>query len=131
MHHTDEEHIAQQTVMRVLRYFQSGGGLNNPAALPGFVWSICRNVCLEKERLRGKSLELENILDQLPQRDRNLLQALFGGEETCEDTDGMCRRFGVTPGYRDALKKMAIGAARRLADKEKRPEKPPGGPPYQ
>jgi len=133
----DAEDAAQETLMRVLRYFQSGGSLDNPAALPGFVWSTCRNICLEfnqKERTRGKSPELDpvdpspspewhiineeqkrrlmEVLDQLPGRDRNLLLAALAGE----DRDDMCGRFGVKPNYLRVLLHRAIAAARRLAD---------------
>ena len=41
------EDVYQQTVRRVLRYFRDGRPLNDPAALPSFVRSLCRNVIRE------------------------------------------------------------------------------------
>ena len=48
------EDVCRQTVLRVLQYFRDGGPLNDPASLPSFVRSLCRNVIRETaEGLRG------------------------------------------------------------------------------
>src|ERR1700734_1875292 len=41
------EDACQETFLRVLAYFRAGKVLNNPAALPGFIHSVCHNVALE------------------------------------------------------------------------------------
>src|SRR5215470_6769724 len=46
------EDACQETLLRVLRYFRSGKGLDNPDRLPAFVHSVCHNVTLEMIRPR-------------------------------------------------------------------------------
>jgi RNA polymerase sigma factor (sigma-70 family) len=115
------EDVAQETLMRVLRYFQSGKGLDDPKCLPGFVWGTCKRVILEihnKEPHRptpgnwdvpdgGRGPEeqavteerkriVRKILSRLRPRYRDLLvQAWIEEKEPAE----LCARFGVDPDY--------------------------------
>jgi RNA polymerase sigma factor (sigma-70 family) len=117
------EDAAQETVLRVLRYFRSGQELKFPERLPAFVQSICHNVTLEMLRAKGRyrqvaenspdpvdsraNLELQivtaerkrmvwEVLAQLPDKDRELLRLAM-----LEDADKVevCRRLGVKQQY--------------------------------
>jgi RNA polymerase sigma-70 factor, ECF subfamily len=117
------EDAVQETLLRVLRYFRSGKSLELPARLPAFIQSICHNVTLEMLRAKSRyrqvpenkrdpvdprgNLELQirtderkrmvrEILDKLPDKDRELLQLAI-----LEDVDKreLCQRFGVNREY--------------------------------
>src|ERR1700722_11885500 len=95
------EDACQETFLRVLAYFHAGKVLNNPAALPGFVHSVCYNVALEFLRAHTRQSQLPEdaedpkdsalspegrmvteelnrivarILGELPETDRRLLR---------------------------------------------------------
>jgi len=116
------EDALQETLMRVLRYFRSGKGLDTPERLPAFVLSFCRNITREmlKDLSRSRQvnelnadpvdsrvdLEFEvvsmeqremvhTILSGLGEKDGKLLRALLEGAEKEE----LCERLGVTSNY--------------------------------
>ena len=114
---------SQETFLRVLSYFRSGKTLENPASLPGFVRSVCRNIALEFLRAharhdqmpetvdeptdRSPSAEgqmiseertsiVRRILGELPERDRELLRRVLLEEE---DKDLVCRELQIDRNY--------------------------------
>lgn len=118
------EDVRQETIARVFAALGSPGGILQPERLGRFVNSICNNVLLERYRAmsRDSSLEgepehdfpnpvvdvlgalgpkqmegkLREILEELPERDRRLLRAVFLEER---DKDEACREFGVDRDY--------------------------------
>ena len=118
------EDVRQETFMRVLTLLRGKGGLRQPDRLGPFVNSVCNHVLFEHYRsqkrteatiddeveatiagrepsalslLEAKDTErvVRQILNQLPERDRRLLQLLL--EE--RDKDEVCAEFGITREY--------------------------------
>ena len=119
------EDIRQETLMRVLRALRSPDGLRDPGALGAFVNSFCDYVIRETgrslkrdrvapaaepdavpdlstqgndARLMTEELKVavRRVIDNLPERDRELLRAMFLEEL---DRDCICVRMGVTRDY--------------------------------
>jgi RNA polymerase sigma-70 factor (ECF subfamily) len=113
----------QETFLRVLRYFQSGRTLDNPASLPGFIHTVCHNVALEFLRAHTRQSQIpENapeaedtgltpegrmvteerrelvgrVLSEMPEKDRQLLRRVLLEEE---DREQICREFQVDRDY--------------------------------
>jgi RNA polymerase sigma-70 factor (ECF subfamily) len=113
----------QETFLRVFNYFRSGKTLDNPASLPGFIHRVCHNIGLEFLRSYTRHPQLsddapepidtapnpegrvvteerkrivQRILQDLPERDRELLRRVFLEEE---DKDAVCAELGVDRGY--------------------------------
>lgn len=117
------EDVRQETLTRVLRLLTEQC-IRQPERLGAFVNSVCNNVLREHHRSRAREIpadaELVNdildpsmsvleavaqrqlqqrvrqILDELPEKDRCLLKALFLEERS---KDELCRDFGVTRDY--------------------------------
>ena len=116
------EDLRQETYIRVLVTLRKDG-VRQPERFGAFVNSICKNVLHENIRESYKSQPLETghleppdkiidlerslissqtkeqvrtILDEMGQRDRDLLRAIFLEEG---DKDEVCRRFGVDRDY--------------------------------
>jgi RNA polymerase sigma-70 factor (ECF subfamily) len=119
------EDVKQETFVRVLALVRSEGGLRQPDRLGALVNSVCNNVLLEhyRSKNRGETVieeEQENtfvnrdpsalslleskdtkrvvrqILDELTDRDRRLLQSVLLEER---DKDEVCAEFGITREY--------------------------------
>jgi RNA polymerase sigma-70 factor (ECF subfamily) len=118
------EDVCQETFARVFATLRRDGGLRQPERLGAFVNSTCNNILFEQYRAMGRndSLDDENspepvdkgrtaleivasrqeadkvreILRDLPQRDRDLLKAVFLDEH---DRDEVCAKFGVDREY--------------------------------
>jgi RNA polymerase sigma-70 factor, ECF subfamily len=118
------EDVRQETFARVLRVLRKDGSLRQPERLGAFVNTVCNNVLLEHYRASSRSqsideegqpelpatgpdvldtvaakqtrLKVHEILMELPQRDRDLLHAVFIEER---DRDDVCRDFGVDREY--------------------------------
>lgn len=119
------EDVRQETFVRVIGLLRAEGGLRQADRLGAFVNSICNNVLLEHYRSKGmkeSSLDDEpegvfvnrgpnalsiletketarvvrQILNQLTERDRNLLESVLLDER---DKDVICAEFGVTREY--------------------------------
>lgn len=119
------EDVRQETFVRVIRLLRTEGGVKQADRLGACVNSICNNVLLEHYRAkktkessledepetlfihRGPSalgiletkdttMVVRQILNQLAERDRNLLQAVLLDER---DKDVVCSEFGVTRQY--------------------------------
>jgi RNA polymerase sigma-70 factor (ECF subfamily) len=117
------EDVRQETLTRVLR-FLAEQRVHQPQRLGAFVNSVCNNVIHEHHRLQSREFsadagvvdaipdptisapeaiarrqmqqEIRHILDELPEKDRCLLKALFLEERS---RDEVCRDFGVTRDY--------------------------------
>jgi RNA polymerase sigma-70 factor, ECF subfamily len=119
------EDVRQETFIRVLTLLRSKKGLRQPDRLGPFVNSVCNHVLFEHYRskrrmeatidheveatiagrepsalslLEAKDTEREvrQILNQLPERDRRLLQSVLLEER---NKDEVCAEFGITRGY--------------------------------
>lgn len=117
------EDVRQETLTRVLRLLTEQC-IRHPERLGAFVNSVCNNVLHEYFRLRTRELpadvevvnaildpsmsvpeaiarrqlqqRVRQTLDELPEKDRCLLKALFLEERS---KDEVCRDFGVTREY--------------------------------
>lgn len=118
------EDVRQETFARVLNSLRKEGSLRQPESLGAFVNTVCNNVLLEHYRSnsRNESLDDESrpelpdtgldalgvvaaqqlkakvreILLDMPERDRELLKAVFLDEL---DREEICREFGVDREY--------------------------------
>lgn len=118
------EDVCQETFARFFAVLHRDGGLRQPERVGAFVNSVCNNVLLEHYRLAARSDSLDEegrpelptrdadaleivgarqirekvqqILLDLPLRDRSLLKAVFLDER---DRDEVCREFGVDRDY--------------------------------
>ncbi len=115
--------IRQETFMRVFKSLRTEGGIRNPTGLGAFVNSVCNNVLQEFYRSAGRAVpsdegtvdlpdqtidldgmlatkqirqRVREVLDQLPERDRRLLRAVFLEEK---EKDEVCTEFGVDRDY--------------------------------
>src|SRR5271163_3985814 len=119
------EDVRQETFMRVLALLRGEGGLRQPDRLGSFVNSVCKHVLQEHYRskkrieatiddeteatvaghepsalrqLEAKDTErvVRKILNELPERDRRLLQSVLLEER---DKDEVCAEFGISREY--------------------------------
>jgi RNA polymerase sigma-70 factor (ECF subfamily) len=119
------EDVRQETFMRVLTLLRGKSGLREPDRFGPFVNSVCNHVLLEHYRsqkrteatiddeveatiagrepnalslLEAKDAErvVRQILNQLPERDRRLLQSVLLEER---NKDEVCAEFGITREY--------------------------------
>jgi RNA polymerase sigma-70 factor, ECF subfamily len=118
------EDVCQETFARVYGVLRRDGGLHHPERLGAFVNTVCNHVLFEQYRATGRTDSLDDegrpepaatgvdalgtvaarqikdkvrqILLQLPERDRALLNAVFLEER---DRDEVCRQFGVEREY--------------------------------
>ncbi len=117
------EDVRQETFARVLRVL-AAKGIRQPERLGAFVNSVCANVLREHRRAAWREIpaddgfvaaipdpavsasdgllrrqmqrEVRQILDELPEKDRRLMKALFLEER---DKDEVCLDFGVNREY--------------------------------
>ncbi|HTE53958.1 MAG TPA: sigma-70 family RNA polymerase sigma factor [Kofleriaceae bacterium] len=114
------EDVRQETFLRVFRIIRSGSGLRHPERLGALVNAVCKNVMLETYRSRRyeelpeelgpddsrdvldgliseeQRREVQRVLDDLPERDRQLLRAVFLDEA---NRDAVCAQFEVDRDY--------------------------------
>ena len=125
------EDVSQETFYRVWGAIRSGS-VNNPQGFGSYVHSVCKNVLSESRRdnyrnqhdslefndVPDEKLGLEElmqlkenrelvraVLDELPERDRHLLQARFFEDR---DNEEVCGDFGVDRDYLRVLFHRAI-----------------------
>jgi len=125
------EDVRQETFFRVWVAIRSGS-VNNPQGFGSYVHSVCKNVLSESRRdnyrnqhdslefndvpdeklgleelmqLREHRALVRAILDELPERDRHLLQARFFEDR---DNEEVCGDFGVDRDYLRVLFHRAI-----------------------
>jgi RNA polymerase sigma-70 factor (ECF subfamily) len=123
--HSEVEDARQETFARVFAALRKQDGIREPERLGAFVNSVCNNVLLEYYRSasqaptsddeeaganipdpaisvidvianRQTQEKVRQILDQLPEKDRRLIKAVFLEER---DKDEVCRDFGVDREY--------------------------------
>jgi RNA polymerase sigma-70 factor, ECF subfamily len=133
------EDIRQETLLRVLQIVRKKG-VEHPERFGAFVCAVCNNVLLElirKEMRHQKSgakfeppdgtvdldaplvtqqtrRHVENVLNELPAKDREILSMLF--LQDCDKGD-VCRRFGVTEDYLRVLLYRAKSRFRKMYSK--------------
>jgi RNA polymerase sigma-70 factor, ECF subfamily len=142
------EDVRQETFARVFAALRTPDGIRQPERLGAFVNSICNNVLLEHYRASSRDSSIEDepeqdfpdpvidvlgavaarqmeekvrqILEELPDRDRRLIRAVFLEER---DKDEVCREFGVDRDYLRVLLHRAKQSFKSLYLKniEKRP----------
>lgn len=143
MLHSDKvEDLQQETFIRVIAAVRREGGVHQPERFGAFVNSICNNVLMEYYRSFGKNQQLDGthqeipdevldlegmlvskqaservreILAGMPQRDRDLLRAIFLEEK---DKDAVCREIGVDRDYLRVLVHRAKDKFRALYEKD-------------
>ena len=131
------EDVAQETLRRVIEALRAGR-VDNPAALPGFVFQTARHICLQHHRSHGReqralarlsdpyqregSEPLAELIGEerialvraavgrLAEADRQLLHWLYFEQE---DPAEVARRLGVSAGALRVRRHRAIG---RLAE---------------
>ncbi|MFZ0772986.1 MAG: sigma-70 family RNA polymerase sigma factor [Candidatus Sulfotelmatobacter sp.] len=151
--HSEVEDARQETFARVITALRKENGIREPERLGAFVNSVCNNVLLEYYRrsasqeapgdgeeaegnipdpaisavegIANRELQesVRETLEELPQKDRRLLKAVFLEER---DKDEVCRDSGVDREYLRVLlhrakksfkslylKKMAKGATKK------------------
>jgi RNA polymerase sigma-70 factor, ECF subfamily len=123
--HSEVEDARQETFARVFAALRKQDGIREPESLGAFVNSVCNNVLLEYYRStsqeptsddeeaeanipdpaisvidvianRQTQQKVRQILDQLPEKDRRLIKAVFLEER---DKDEVCRELGVDREY--------------------------------
>ena len=123
--HSEVEDARQETFARVFAALRKQEGIREPERLGAFVNSVCNNVLLEYYRStsqeptsddeeaqanipdpaisvidvianRQTQEKVRQILDQLPEKDRRLIKAVFLEER---DKDEVCRELGVDREY--------------------------------
>jgi RNA polymerase sigma-70 factor, ECF subfamily len=136
------EDLRQETFIRVIAAVRREGGVRQPERFGAFVNSICNNVLLEHYRSSAKNqpldevhfeipdkvLDLEGmlvtkesservrqVLNDMPQKDRDLLRALFFLDM---EKDDICREFGVDRNYLRVLVHRAKDKFRVLYEKD-------------
>jgi RNA polymerase sigma-70 factor, ECF subfamily len=132
------DELSQETFTRVLSALRKEGGIRQPERLGPFVNSICNNVLMEFYRARSRTQPLEDahlqktdkvldlegllvtrqtrqhvrrVLADLPDKDRELLRAIFFEEK---DKDEVCRHFRVDRDYLRVLLHRAKDKFRTL-----------------
>jgi RNA polymerase sigma-70 factor, ECF subfamily len=120
------EDVRQETFARVFAALRREGKIRQPDRLGAYVNSLCNNVLLEYYRASHRDTPLEDeedqdfpasdkasdifgtvaarqmgekvreILEEMPERDRRVLSAIFIEEK---DKDEICRDFGVDRDY--------------------------------
>jgi len=116
------EDIRQETLLRVLKIIRNKGGVEHPERFGAFVNAVCNNVSMELVRaeMRHERMEseadpvddsvnldaplinqqrqrqVEKVLDELPEKDRELLRMFFLDER---DKSEICKRFDVSEDY--------------------------------
>jgi RNA polymerase sigma-70 factor, ECF subfamily len=116
--------VRQETFLRVFRILRSASGVQHPERLGALVNSVCNNVLLETSRSRRyeelpeeiapgetsgdapsavngliseeQRQEVQKVLEQLPERDRSLLRAVYIDETS---RDAICAQFQVDRDY--------------------------------
>ena len=135
----EADDIRQETFLRVLQTLRQKGGLERPESLGAFVNSVCNLIVLESYRSRARNPGVDitenepldqaidmdgaliaeerkkmvrEILDEMPEADRKLLQMLFFQEKSREE---ICALMNVDRGYLRVLLHRALGRFRLAA----------------
>ena len=136
------EDLKQETFIRVIAAVRKEGVVRQPERFGAFVNSICNNVLLEYYRSVGKSQQMEEgheeipdkvidlegmmvsresservrqVLAGLPAKDRDLLRAVFLDEK---DKDEVCQEIGVDRDYLRVLVHRAKDKFKAIYEKD-------------
>jgi RNA polymerase sigma-70 factor (ECF subfamily) len=136
------EDLCQETFIRVIAAVRREGGVRQPERFGAFVNSICNNVLLEYYRNSGKNQQMDDthleipdklldldgmlvtkeaservrqILKGMPERERDLLRAIFFEEK---DKDVVCKEFKVDRAYLRVLLYRAKDKFKSLYQKD-------------
>ena len=136
------EDLRQETFIRVIAALRREGGVREPERFGAFVNSICNNVLLEYYRSSSKNQQMDDvhleipdklldlegmlvtkqaservrqILEEMPQKDRNLLRSIFLEEK---EKEVVCREFGVDRNYLRVLLHRAKDKFKALYEKD-------------
>lgn len=145
------EDVRQETFLRVLRILRSSG-IRHPERLGALVSSVCNNVLLETIRARRYEelpeevgadesrgvldgllseedrREVHRVLAELPERDRQILRAVFLDEA---NRDAVCAQFEVDRDYLRVLLHRAKQLFRaRFRNNENSPTRRPPARPH-
>lgn len=118
------EDASQETFLRVFKTLRSGEGIRHPERLGAYVNAVCSNVLQEVYRSEKRHPQIANpaipiaeddapaaedrmlvaerralvrrVIDDLPERDRRLMRALFVEDR---DKDDVCNEFAVGRDY--------------------------------
>lgn len=132
------EDASQETFLRVFKTLRSGEGIRHPERLGAYVNAVCNNVLQEVYRSQKRHPQVTDpavpiakddapvaedrmliaerralvrrVIDDLPQRDRRLMRALFVEDR---DKDDVCEEFAVG---RDYLRVLLHRAKLRFRD---------------
>jgi RNA polymerase sigma-70 factor, ECF subfamily len=134
--------LRQETFIRVIAAVRREGGVRQPERFGAFVNSICNNVLLEHYRNSGKNQQMDDThleipdklldldgmlvtkeaservrqtLKDMPERDRDLLRAIFLEEK---DKDVVCKEFKVDRDYLRVLLYRAKDRFKSLYQKD-------------
>jgi RNA polymerase sigma-70 factor, ECF subfamily len=134
--------LVQDTFIRVIGALRKQGGVRQPERFGAFVNSVAKNILHEFYRASRRSDPLEDshfeipdttvdldgmlitkqtkrlvaeVLEAMPERDRNLLKALFLEEK---DKDEVCRSFGLDRDYLRVCVLRAKAKFRVLLEKQ-------------
>jgi RNA polymerase sigma-70 factor, ECF subfamily len=135
------EDIRQETFLRVLNFLRSDRSLDRPERLGAYVHSVCINVMMELLRAstrhppiseeaqemadtrvntegslvtRERTEMVRTVLDDLPEKDRQILRAVFLEEA---EKNEVCRRFKVDRDYLRVLVHRAKNRFREAFDR--------------
>ena len=138
------EDVKQETFVRVLTALRTETGIRAPERLGAFVNSVCNNVLMEYYRSSSRTEQIDEnaadppdktidfdgflvtkqtcqqvrqVLDQLPDKDKRLLRALFLEEK---DKDQVCREFKVDRNYLRVLLHRAKQSFKSLYERSER-----------
>jgi RNA polymerase sigma-70 factor (ECF subfamily) len=136
--------IRQETFLRVLNFLRSDKSMDHPERLGAYVHSVSINVMMELLRAstrhpampddahqmvdrsvnperevvtRERKDLVRNVLDELPDKDRRILRAVFLEDV---DKDEVCRKFAVNRDYLRVLVHRAKIRFRAVLDKDGR-----------
>ena len=136
--------IRQETFLRVLNFLRSDKSMDHPERLGAYVHSVSINVMMELLRAstrhpampedahqyvdgsvnpetevvtRERKDMVRSVLDELPQKDRRILRAVFLEDL---DKDEVCKRFDVNRDYLRVLVHRAKIRFRAVLDKDGR-----------
>jgi RNA polymerase sigma-70 factor (ECF subfamily) len=116
------EDIRQETLLRVLQTLRNKGGVEHPERFGAFVSGVCNNVLMEMVRAdlrhdrleseidpadetvnldaplvtRQRQQQVENVLQELPEKDRLVLRMVFLEER---DKSEICKHLQVSEDY--------------------------------
>ncbi len=134
------EDVAQETLLRVFKYFRDKGSLENPERLGAWVNSFCDNIALEFFRAGNRfqqapeslpepvsqalnaefncinterKARLADALRKLDNKDRIIIEKVFLQEQ---DKDNICRELGINRNHLRLKVHRALGRFRKVLE---------------